>query len=149
MENEKPRDSSRLLYSDVTEKIIGVFFDVCNDLGHGFIEPVSENALVVALNAAGLEVSRQVPIAVWYRGVHVGEFRADLVVNKAILRELKAAKAIEFAFEKQILNYLRATNVEVGLILNFGPTAQFRRFAFENQKRDCLKPRGNQPDKSN
>ncbi len=97
---------------------------------------------MVALTAAGLEVSRQVPIAVWYRDVHVGEFRADIVVNSVVLLELKAAKAIEFAFEKQIMNYLRATRIEVGLILNFGPTAQFRRFIFENGRKGSPKARG-------
>src|SRR5689334_19147350 len=136
------KDRHGLLHSEVTEKVIGVFFDVYNDLGHGFVESVYENALVVALSAAGLEVARQVPIAVWYRGVHVGEFRADILVNDVVLLELKAAKAIEFAFEKQIMNYLRATNVEVGLILNFGPTAQFRRFAFENARKGSPKARG-------
>ena len=129
------KDKTRLLHSEVTEQIIGVFFDVYNELGHGFIESVYENALVVALDQAGLPVSRQVPISVWYRGVHCGDFRADLVVSDVVLLELKAAKSIEFAFEKQILNYVRATNLEVGLILNFGPTAQFRRLVFENQRK--------------
>jgi GxxExxY protein len=129
------KDKTRLLHSEVTEQIIGLFFDVYNELGYGFIESVYENALVVALDQAGLSVSRQVPISVWYRGVQCGDFRADLVVNDVILLELKAAKSIEFAFEKQILNYLRATNLEVGLILNFGPTAQFRRLVFENQRK--------------
>ncbi len=105
-----------------------------NDLGVGFLECVYENALSVALSEAGLKVGRQVPLAVWYRGV--GEFRADMVVNDKVLLELKTAKSIEFAFEKQTLNYLRATSLEVGLILNFGPAPQFRRFVFENPKKE-------------
>jgi GxxExxY protein len=136
------KDKPGLLHSEVTGKIIGVFFDVYNDLGHGFVESVYENALVVVLNAAGLEVAREVPIAVWYRGVHVGEFRTDILVNNVVLLELKAAKGIEFAFEKQLMNYLRATSVEVGLILNFGPTAQYRRFVFENARKGSPKARG-------
>jgi GxxExxY protein len=127
---------SKLLHHELTEKIIGSFYAVYNDLGVGFVESVYENAITVSLAEAGLKVGRQVPIAVWYRGVQVGEFRADLVVNDVVLLELKVAKAIDFAFEKQLLNYLRATNIEVGLILNFGPSPQFRRFVFENPKKE-------------
>lgn len=136
MHNTFVRSSANLLHSDLTEKIVGVFYDVCNDLGCGFLESVYENALAVALMDAGLTVKRQVPIAVWYRGTQVGEFRADMVVNDLVLLELKAVKGIDLAFEKQTLNYLRATNLEVALILNFGPTAQFRRLVFENQKKE-------------
>lgn len=139
---EEPKESRQLLHAEFTERIIGIFYDVYNELGHGFVESVYENALCVSLNAAGLKVHRQVPIAVWYRGFHVGEFRADLVVNDVVLLELKAAKGIEFAFEKQILNYLRATNLEVGLILNFGPSAQFRRLVFENERKGFPKAKG-------
>ncbi len=142
MEKDKPQSSAKLLHAGLTDKIIGAFYEVYNDLGYGFIESVYENALCVALSAAGLNVGRQVPIAVWYRGVPVGEFRADVVVNDTVLLELKAAKAIDLAFEKQTMNYLRATNLEVALILNFGPSAQFRRLVFENARKglDVNKP---------
>lgn len=133
---DKYAQNTKLLHHDLTEKVIGCFFEVYNDLGTGFLESVYENALSVALGEAGLQVGRQVPIAVWYRGVRVGEFRADLVINDSVVLELKVAKSIEFAFEKQMLNYLRATNLEVGLILNFGASPQFRRFVFENIKKE-------------
>ncbi len=94
------KDKARLLHSEVTEQIIGVFYDVYNELGHGFIESVYENALVVALDQAGLSVNRQVPISVWYRGVHCGDFRADLVVKDVVLLELKAAKSNRVCLRK-------------------------------------------------
>lgn len=137
MDKTPGRDSSKLLHADLTEKIIGVFFDVYNDLGCGFLETVYENAMSIALGEAGFQVSRQVPIAVWYRGVKIGEFRADLVVDELVLIELKAGSGLDPVFEKQTLNYLRATNLEVALILNFGPTAQFRRLVFANEKKDA------------
>ena len=130
------KSGNKLLHSELTEKVIGCFYEVYNDLGVGFMESVYENALSVALAEAGFKVGWQVPIAVWYRGVQVGEFRADLVVNDVVLLELKTAKSIDFAFEKQILNYLRATNLEIGLILNFGSSPQFKRFVFENPKKE-------------
>ena len=132
--NQQP-GHSKLRHSELTEKIIGVFYEVYNDLGWGFVEAVYENALTLALAEAGLTVRRQVPIAVWYRGQQIGEFRADLVVNELVLLELKAAKSIDPSFEKQTLNYLRATNVEVALILNFGPAPQFRRLLFDNEQK--------------
>jgi GxxExxY protein len=128
--------SSKVLHSGLTEQIIGVFYEVYNDLGYGFLESVYENALSVALPAAGLTVSRQRLIAVWYRGVQVGDFRADMVVNDLVLLELKSANAIDLAFEKETQNYLKATNLEVALILNFGPKPQFRRLVFENTRKD-------------
>jgi GxxExxY protein len=142
MDKDKPQVSAKLLHASVTDRIIGAFYEVYNDLGHGFVESVYENALSVALTAAGLKVGRQVAIAVWYRGVPVGEFRADMVVNDLVLLELKAAKIIDLSFEKQTMNYLRATNLEVGLILNFGPNAQFRRLVFKNARKglDVDKP---------
>ena len=136
MDKRQNQRDSKLLQRELTEKIIGTFYEVYNDLGLGFVESVYENALSVALGATGFKVGRQVPLAVWYRGVQVGEFRADMVINELVLLELKTAKSIDFAFEKQILNYLRATNLEIGLILNFGPSPQFRRFVFENPKKE-------------
>lgn len=135
MDKDQQPSRSKLRHSELTEKIIGVFYEVYNDLGWGFVEAVYENALTLALAEAGLTVRRQVPIAVWYRGQQIGEFRADLVINDLVLLELKAAKSIDPSFEKQTLNYLRATNVEVALILNFGPAPQFRRLLFDNEQK--------------
>src|SRR5271168_641817 len=117
--------AENLKHHELTEKIIGVFYDVYNELGHGFLESVYEQALAVAFLEAGLKVERQVAVPVWFRGKSVGDFRADMVVEGKVLIELKAARTIESAHEKQLLNYLRATEIEVGLLLNFGAKAQF------------------------
>jgi len=123
------------MHAELTEKIIGVFFSVYNELGHGFLESVYEEAFEIALTEVGTRVRRQVPIKVWFRGKGVGDFKADMLVDEKVLLELKAARGIDVAYEKQLLNYLRATDVEVGLLLNFGVRPEFRRFAFENRRK--------------
>ena len=128
--------SDNLKHRDLTKKIIGVFYDVYNELGHGFLESVYERALVIALGATGIGVERQVPIAVWFRGQQIGDFRADLFVEGKVALELKAARTIDEAHEKQLLNYLRATDIEVGLLLNFGIKPQFRRLVYENERKN-------------
>jgi len=127
--------SENLKHRDLTEKIIGVFYDVYNELGHGFLESVYEQALAIALGQAGMKFERQVPVSVWFRGQQVGDFRADLLVENKVLLELKAARTIDEAHEKQLLNYLRATDNEVGLLLNFGVKPQFRRLVYENDRK--------------
>src|SRR5687768_5588572 len=92
-----------LKHAALTEKIIGAFYEVYNELGHGFLESVYQNALVVVLRAAGLSVQCQVPIDVCFRGETVGEFRADVVAEGLVLAELKAARAIDNSFEAQTL----------------------------------------------
>ncbi|MFZ0284515.1 MAG: GxxExxY protein [Terriglobales bacterium] len=124
-----------LKYAELTEKIIGVFFSVYNELGHGFLESVYEEAFEIALTEADIGVRRQVPIKVWFRGKSVGDFKADMLVDEKVLLELKAARAIDVAYERQLLNYLRATDLEIGLLLNFGVKPEFRRFAFENRRK--------------
>ena len=124
-----------LKHSGLTEKIIGAFYDVYNELGYGFLESVYEEALAFALEELGLEVERQAPITVWFRGHSVGEFRADLLIENAVLIELKAARILDKAHEAQLLHYLRATEIEVGLLLNFGQQPQFRRLLFDNERK--------------
>ena len=128
-------DQRGLKHRELTEAIIGVFYDVYNELGFGFLESVYEHALAVALDQAGFSVRRQVAMAVWFRGINVGEFRADLFVNDIVAIEIKAANSLERAHEAQLLNYLRCTNIEVGLLLNFGPKPVFRRMAFSNERK--------------
>lgn len=128
-------DRRGLKHSGLTEKIIGVFFDVYNELGPGFLESVYEASVEIALDDAGLRVERQVPIPVWFRGRNVGDFRADLLVDGSVILELKAARTLESAHEAQLLNYLRATSIEVGLLLNFGPKPEFKRFVFDNARK--------------
>lgn len=126
---------SQLKHAELTELIIGVFFDVYNELGYGFLESVYRRSLQLALREKALKVEAEVAVPVFFRGVNVGDFRADLVVNDCILLELKTAETIVIAHEAQLLNYLRATALEVGLILNFGPKAQVRRLLFDNERK--------------
>lgn len=128
-------DERGLKHRELTEAIIGIFDDVYNELGFGFLESVYEHALAIALEQSGFKVRRQVAMAVWFRGVNVGDFRADLFINDLVAIEIKAGAAIERAHEAQLLNYLRCTDVEVGLLLNFGPKPLFRRMAFSNERK--------------
>jgi GxxExxY protein len=128
-------DPQGLKHREFTEKIIGVFYDVYNELGHGFLESVYEQGLAIALAQAGMTVERQVAVAVWFRSQQIGDFRADMRVDGKVLLELKAARTIDQAHEKQLLNYLRATDIEVGLLLNFGVKPQFRRLVYENERK--------------
>lgn len=124
-----------LKYGDVSEKIIGVFYDVYNELGYGFLESVYEESLVIALRQAGLIVNRQVPLPVWFRNQKVGDFRADITVEECVLLELKCAKNLDLAHEAQILHYLRSTDIEIGIPLNFGLKPPFRRLIFDNERK--------------
>ena len=128
-------DQSGLKYKELTERIIGVFYDVYNELGHGFLESVYEQGLAIALSDAGLHVERQFPLNVTFRGHVVGDYRADLIVERAVILELKAASGIDPSHEAQLLHYLRSTEIEVGLLLNFGPKPQFKRMVFENSRK--------------
>lgn len=122
-------------HRELTEKIIGVFYEVYNELGHGFLESVYEEAMLIALIERGLKTAQQIPTPVWFRGRMVGDFKADIFVERAVILELKAGRAIESAQEAQLLNYLRATDIEVGLLLNFGVKPQFKRLAFDNDRK--------------
>jgi GxxExxY protein len=125
-------------HSEATSKIIGVFYAVYNELGYGFSEKVYENAMVIRLRKADLSVQQQVPIPVYFDGQIVGQYVADLLVNKAVLLELKAVRRLLPEHEAQLLNYLKATLIEVGLLLNFGPRAEFKRMVFDNDRKGTL-----------
>ena len=127
--------STELLYVDITERIIGVYYEVLNELGFGFLEEVLQAAMVRALVAAGLEVRQRVPLRVWFRGEQVGLYFADIIVNGVVLVELKTGPAIEPRHEAQTINYLRATDLEVALILLFGPQARVRRLAYAAERK--------------
>ncbi len=134
--NERTQaESFESRYSDLTEKIIGVFYAVYNELGHGFLESVYQSSMAIALESVGLSVERELAIPVWFREIQVGAFRADLVVSGAVLLELKSCKTLEAAHDAQALNYLRAPPLEVALLLNFGPKPQIRRLAFSNERK--------------
>lgn len=122
-------------HGELTKSIIGTFYEVYNELGHGFLESVYENSLAAALRSKGFEVHQQIAIPVWFRGQQVGDFDADLLVNRLVLLELKSTRAIDPAHLAQLLNYLKATDVEVGLLLNFGPKPEFKRVVFGNDRK--------------
>ena len=123
----------------ITSKIIKAFYTVYNSLGYGFLEQIYENAMVIELREMGLNVKQQSPIKVRYHGQVVGEYFADLIVEGKVIVELKAAKKIIPAHEAQLLNYLKATPQEVGLLLNFGPEATKKRKIFDNDIKPNLK----------
>ena len=120
-----------LINEELTEKIIWVCFEVINELGSGFLESVYQKALVLALMQAGLMVQAQAPLKVVFRGQVVGEFVADIIVEKQIVLELKSGKALSAEHEAQLLNYLKATGMKVGLLLNFGrPKLEWKRLVW-------------------
>ncbi len=132
---------SNYKHSELTELIIGIFYGVYNELGFGFLESVYRRALQMALQSKGLTVQAEVPVAVFFRGKNVGDFRADLVVNGCVLLELKTAEGIAIVHEAQLLNYLKATTLEVGLLLNFGPRPQVRRLVFDTARKQIKSDR--------
>lgn len=134
-------DERGLKHRDLTEKLIRIFFDIYNDLRHGFLESVYQKAFGVSLAENNLFFEQQLAIPVWYHGQQIGDFRADLLADRKVILELKVGRAMDSAWEKQLLNYLRATDIEVGILFNFGPKAEFRRFAFENERKNRVHPR--------
>jgi GxxExxY protein len=128
-------DERRYKHSELTEQIIGIFYEVYNELGVGFLEKVYEEAMAASLKERGISFQKQVPIPVWFHGQTIGSYDAGLVVNGVVLVELKACKALDPSHEAQLLDYLRSTEIEVGLLLNFGPRPQVKRLAFENERK--------------
>ncbi len=124
---------------DITEQIIGAFYDVYNQLGFGFLEKVYENALAIELKERGHNVRQQFGILVRYRGQIVGEYFADLVIDEKVLVEVKSVRKLLDVHEAQLLNYLKATPYEVGLLLNFGREADVQRRVYDNDKKPNLR----------
>ena len=120
-------------HSDITALIIKVFFNVYNKLGYGFLEKVYVNALLIELRRLGLDCLCQYPIEVYYDGEKIGFYIADIIVNGCVIIEVKAAEALCEAHEAQLTNYLRATDIEVGILLNFGKKASFKRKVFSDE----------------
>ena len=125
-------------HEELTEKIIKAFYKVYNTLGYGFLEKVYENALCIELMEMGFKVAKQKKHFVYYFGHVVGDYNADLLVEELIALELKANEYIVEANENQLINYLKATNLEVGLLLNFGKKPEIRRKLFDNYKKPML-----------
>ena len=116
--------------AELSRRVIGAFYRTYNELGHGFLESVYENAFALELEAEGLRWCRQVPIEVRYRDAIVGVFRADFVIEGQLIVEIKAVEKLVPAHDAQMLNYLKATGIRLGLLLNFGPRAQIHRRVF-------------------
>jgi GxxExxY protein len=128
-----------LLYQDKTDKIIKTFYDVYNSLGYGFLEKVYGAALTIELCKRGFNVKRQCPIKVYYDGQLIGDYFCDMIIDDLILVELKSVEVLMIAHEKQTMNYLKASEWEVGLLLNFGNKPEFERFIFTNDRKPLLK----------
>jgi GxxExxY protein len=124
-------EKSRLIHEELTQKIIGVFYNVYNDLGDGFLESVYEEAFC----EQNIFYERQRAVPVFFHSRQIGDFRCDILVDSRVMIELKAIAAIERAHEKQLTNSLKATEIELGIILNFGPEPKFKRIVFENNRK--------------
>ncbi len=127
-----------LKHAEVTKTLIGVFYEVYRKLGYGFLERVYGNAMTLGAGKLGLEIVREYPIRIHYEGSVIGEYQADLVVNNAVIAELKACRGIAPEHEAQLLNYLKASRFEVGLLFNFGPEPQYRRMVYDNSRKGGL-----------
>ena len=128
-------DFQDIKYKKLTEKIIKIFYKVYNKLGYGFLERVYENAMMVDFRREGIPAVSQSAIKVFYEDTIVGEYFADILVDDKVIVEIKAAKSLALENEAQLLNYLKATNIEVGLLLNFGPKPEIRRKVFDNYRK--------------
>ncbi|MEO5945785.1 MAG: GxxExxY protein [Chitinophagaceae bacterium] len=126
-------------HENITEKIIEAFYKVYNTLGYGFLEKVYLNAMYIELLAMGFKVDKEKQIFVYYFGNVVGDYNADLIVEDVVAVELKAKEIFVEQNELQLVNYLKATNIEVGLLLNFGKKPQMKRKIFDNDKKKMLK----------
>ncbi len=123
------------LHQDLTEQVIKCYYKVYNTLGYGFLEKVYENAFSIEFVNSGFNIQRQKPINVFYEGLAVGDYFADIIVEDKVLIELKAVDILAPEHENQVVNYLKSTEIEVGLLLNFGKKAEIRRKIFTNDKK--------------
>ena len=129
------KGENKMLHAKLTDKIISSFFKVYNTLGYGFLEKVYENALVIELKRAELNVLQQQNIKVYYENQVVGNYFADIIADQVIL-EIKSAEGLREENKAQLINYLKATDKEVGLLLNFGRTPEFKRVIFTNDRKE-------------
>ena len=125
-------DFQDIKYKDLTEKIIKIFYKVYNRLGYGFLEKVYEKAMMIEFKKGSIPATSQSPIQVFYEDEIIGEYFADILVDNKVIVEIKAARGLTAESEAQLLNYLKATDIEVGLILNFGPKPEIKRKVFDN-----------------
>ncbi len=122
-------------HTDVTERIIEAFYKVYNSLGHGFLEKIYVTALIIELQKMGMDVLHQYSIQIYYDRQVIGDYICDILVNNCVIVEVKAVKSLTTEHEAQILNYLKATRIETGLLVNFGPKPEIKRKAFDNARK--------------
>jgi len=125
-----------MIYKEITDKILKCFYKVYNELGYGFLEKVYEKAMFIELSREGLDAKTQYGIEIFYDGCLIGEYCADILVNEKIIIELKAVDFIRKEHEAQLLNYLKATKIEIGFLLNFGKKPMFKRMIFSNENKN-------------
>ncbi|MCK8142709.1 GxxExxY protein [Flavobacterium sp. I-SCBP12n] len=126
---------SSILHQELTKSIIKIFYEVYNELGYGFLERVYQNAMYYELKVNGFKVEAQKKIKVYYKEIEVGDYFADIIVNDLIILELKAQEYLVEANEFQLINYLKSTSCEVGLLLNFGKKPEFVRKIYQNNRK--------------
>jgi len=131
--------TNNYLHSEITDLIIKAYYNVYNKLGFGFLEKVYENAMMIELKRLDLKCEKQKPITVNYDGFNIGEYFADIIVNDCVIIELKAAEELAPEHEAQLVNYLKATEIEVGLLLNFGKEPRFKRRVLTNEYKNLNK----------
>ena len=127
---------TEFLHKELSEAILKVFYEVYNELGYGFLENVYQNAMYFELKSQGFKVEAQKQIKVYYKNELVGNFIADLLIDEVIIVELKACDNLVKAHYAQTLNYLKATNIEIGLLLNFGEKPEIKRLIFTNNRKN-------------
>ena len=130
---------NKLLHKSITEKVLKAYYNVYNSLGYGFLERVYQNAMYFELKSQGYKVEAQKQIKVYFKKQLVGEYYADLLVEDKVIIELKATELIMNVHVAQIMNYLKATPIEVGLLLNFGEEPEFKRLIYTNDRKINIK----------
>lgn len=130
---------SSLLHKKITDAVLKAYYDVYNDLGYGFLEKVYQNAMYFELKSLGYKVEAQKQIKVYFRNQLVGEYYADILIEEKIIIELKACELLMNVHVAQLMNYLKATEIEVGLLLNFGEEPEFKRIIYTNDRKKSLK----------
>ena len=128
-------DLQDIKYKELTEKIIKIFYKVYNKLGYGFLEKIYENAMIIEFRREGIPAVAQSPIKVSYEDEVIGEYYADILSDDRVIVEIKATRTLALEHEAQLLNYLKATDIEVGLLLNYGPKPEIKRKVFDNLRK--------------
>lgn len=130
---------TNLLHKSITVAILKVYYEVYNELGYGFLEKVYQNAMYLELKSLGYKVEAQKQIKVYFKKQLVGDYYTDLLVEDKVIVELKACEILMNVHYAQIMNYLKATPIEVGMLLNFGEEPKFKRFIYTNDRKINLK----------